>query len=225
MVDAAICAPLRRIQNPTGDRHGPNTPHRRLTISKGERIMRTHKTAVAAVRRTKRAAASLTTAVAMTAGLVGVAAPASAATEPAGTVSTATTWEIVEPGSASGIATERQGSTPTFTVAAAGWHRLWGPVGVWTDHNGGWLSNSFHSRSSTLGVNFRCWWWRGSDTMWASITDGSGQIVARSRNMLCDGHWKTLIYRHAHRNTKYHMAIHLNPRGRNLAEVKAYDYW
>jgi hypothetical protein len=109
-------------------------------------------------------------------------------------------------------------------LASQGWHRLWGPVGVWTEP-AGWASKPFHSRSSVLGVNFRCWWWRGSASMWATITNKNLQIVARSKNMQCDGHWKTLIYRHANTQTDYRMAVHVNPLGKHLVEVKAYDYW
>lgn len=120
-------------------------------------------------------------------------------------------------------------SAPDVTAAVntqAQWHHLWGPAGVWTTRNS-WISNPFYvSRRSTLGVNFRCWWWRGSNTMWATITNGSGYVLAHSHNMSCDGKWKTLTYPYARSHTKYRMAIHLSgENGRNLAEVKAYEYW
>lgn len=120
-------------------------------------------------------------------------------------------------------------STPDVTAAVnaqARWHHLWGPASVWTTRNG-WVSNRFQvSHPSALGVYFRCWWWRGSNTMWATITNGSGYILARSHNMSCDGQWKHLYYEYARPHTNYRTAIHISgEKGRNLAQVAADEWW
>jgi hypothetical protein len=107
-------------------------------------------------------------------------------------------------------------------TAASGWHHLWGPASVWTRRF--WRSKNFKVHHKVVGINFRCWRWRAASEMWASIDGTNGQVRAKSRNMTCDGHWKTLIWRGAHAGWSYFVGLHVDATQKTLLQVKAYDH-
>jgi hypothetical protein len=145
----------------------------------------------------------------------------------------AATIAVASPGSAATLTAPRSAGASAASaaadsrIAAAGWHHLWGPAAAWT--SGGpyntWRSNTFGSRGS-LGINFRCWWWRAANTMWVGIYGGNGSLRKKSKNMRCDGKYKTVIWRPTRyaRTAKSYVRVFVNGE-RTLVQVAAYAYW
>ncbi|GAA2628718.1 hypothetical protein GCM10010411_77630 [Actinomadura fulvescens] len=116
----------------------------------------------------------------------------------------------------------------TNEVAAQGkWHRLWGPAFVWPNSRfpGAWASKPFKSKSKVLGINFRCWRWRGAGKAWLGITGTDGYLRAKTPYALCDGQWKTVHWKRARKGVKYRVTLHNFPAVKAPWEIKAYNYW
>jgi hypothetical protein len=114
-------------------------------------------------------------------------------------------------------------SNSSSSEARASWHHLWGPAAVWTSgpYNS-WRSNLFKTRSGTLGISFRCWWWRDAQTMWVAIYGAPTPVQSR-HNMQCDGHWKSLTWTHANTHSNYYVRAYVRG-GRTLIQVAASYY-
>ncbi|MCO5991850.1 hypothetical protein [Actinoallomurus rhizosphaericola] len=94
------------------------------------------------------------------------------------------------------------------SAARAKWYQLWGPASAWTSGRyNSWRSNHFKTRSKVLGIIFRCWYWRGGDTMFATIYGAT--VPIKSHNMRCDGHWKNLVCRNANTHSKYYVGVYV----------------
>ncbi|MEV5706311.1 hypothetical protein [Actinoallomurus sp. NPDC052274] len=95
-----------------------------------------------------------------------------------------------------------------ISEAGAKWYHLWGPAAAWTSGTyNSWRSNRFKTRSKVLGIIFRCWYWRGGDTMFAAIYGAT--VPVKSHNMRCDGHWKNLVFKHANTRSNYYVGVYV----------------
>ncbi|KAB2345937.1 hypothetical protein [Actinomadura rudentiformis] len=118
-------------------------------------------------------------------------------------------------------------SNNEMTARRGSWHRIWGPAFVWPNsrYPGNWSSKPFKSKSKILGINFRCWRWRGASKAWLGITGTDGYLRAKTPYAACDGYWKTVHWKKARKGQKYRVTLHNFPAVKAPWEVKAYNYW
>ncbi|MFF8293147.1 hypothetical protein ACF068_28535 [Streptomyces sp. NPDC016309] len=106
-------------------------------------------------------------------------------------------------------------------AAKASWHLIWGPKSHAPTKY--WATPDFVPRSSTLGVNARCW--NGGDGTKYKIDivrTRDKKVVKKGGWGYCSGNWMT-VKTAAANGTAYYMRIYLKGRAHTV-EAKAYYY-
>ncbi|POX42045.1 hypothetical protein C3489_38120 [Streptomyces sp. Ru71] len=106
-------------------------------------------------------------------------------------------------------------------MARGSWHLIWGPKKHAPTKY--WATPDFVPRSSTLGVNARCW--NGGDGTKYKIDvvrTSDKKVVKKGGWGYCNGGWMT-VQTSARSGTAYYMRIYLKGKAHTV-EAKAYYY-